>query len=199
MTKDLGNKITSYVKAIDLIAEREGFVEFEKDHITYRITEDIISGQLKLINPESGKSITISELIINGFVQIDDLNKWLESNEYNFKFDPSLVSEKIARDSSNAPTVPGVAKLRIAAAFQDLHYSYEQWRKYLATPPDWLKPCRVSKGSRGKSGGALWDPIAIGLCLLDKDIPINTLDFKIHSYLISFKPAWEEKTSLFRN
>ena len=198
MTKDI--KITPYLKAADIASNKLDLTEFEKDYMIWRMTEDIISGQLNLRDSDSGKILTISELIINGSVEINDLNKWLESNDYKFNLDPSLMSKEDTPDTSNnISSPPSVPKVKIAETFQDLHYSYEKWKKYLATPPDWLKPCRASKGSRGRSGGALWDPVQIGLCLLDKNIPIKTLDFAFHSHLNSWASIWKEKTALFRD
>jgi hypothetical protein len=198
MTKEKNTKdpeITPYLDAIDIIADQESFHSFEKDVIIHLMTEDIISGKLKLRDAESGKMIKISDLIINGCIQVDDLNQWLENNNYKFKFDSSQPSKKIFRD------IPGpqpITKLKVAAVFQDLHYTYDQWKKYLATVPDWLKPCRVSKGAKGRTGGALWDPSEIALQLLDKGISIDTLDFKIHSNLKSWENVWKEKTELLR-
>ena len=198
MTKDI--KITPYLKAANIASNKLDLTEFEKDYMIWRMTEDIISGQLKLRDSNSGKIITISELIVNGSVEINDLNKWLESNDYKFNFDASLLSKENIQDiSNNISGPPAVPKVKIAAAFQALHYSYEQWNKYLASPPDWLKPCRTSKGSRGRSGGALWNPVQIGLCLLDKEIPIKTLDFAFHSHLNSWASVWKEKTAIFRD
>ena len=198
MTKDI--KITPYLKAADFASNKLDLTEFEKDYMIWRMTEDIISGQLKLRDSDSGKIITISELIVNGFVEINDLNKWLESNDYKFNFDPLLISKENISDTSSEISSPlPVPKAKIAAAFQDLHYSYDQWKKYLATPPYWLKPCMASKGSKGRSGGALWDPVEIGLCLLDKNIPIKTLDFAFHSHLNSWTSLWKDKTVMFRD
>jgi hypothetical protein len=193
-------RTTPYLKAVDIISNELDLAEFERDYMIWVMTQDIISGQLKLRDANSGNIVTINDLIVNGSVEINDLNEWLKSNDYKFNFSTESISKININGTFHKTASPSpVNKSKVAAAFQDTHYSYDQWKKYLATPPDWLKPCRVSKGSKGRSGGASWDPVKIGLCLLDKEIAIKKLDFIFHSHLNSWVPAWKENTLLFRD
>lgn len=97
-------------------------------------------------------------------------------------------------DSIKTPK-PLVKKV-IALGFQDLHFDYLHWKKNLASPPDWLLACRKAKGTKRVS--ATWNPVEIGICLLDKKIKLKELDAVFYNKFKDWKEQWEEKTERFR-
>ncbi len=100
--------------------------------------------------------------------------------------------------AANSGTSRGLEKKEIANAFAGLHFdSYEKWEKNLATPPDWLKRCCVTPGRRGHHTSALWNPVDIGLALLDKKISLRELNsvFNKTTALVEWKAEWREKTA----
>jgi len=90
----------------------------------------------------------------------------------------------------------GIPKQEVITAFGELHFrDYSRWNKALGAPPQWLKPCRVMKGSKKTS--ALWNPADIAVALIDKGVPLKKLD----SVFIGLKKwinEWQEKSDYFR-
>ena len=95
----------------------------------------------------------------------------------------------------NAKANTGIDKRKVAAVFQDIKWNYDHWLKNLASPSNKLKVCRLAKGSKTES--ALWNPVSIGLYLLDEGILIKSLD-SIFRALEDWTDEWEEKTELER-
>jgi hypothetical protein len=90
----------------------------------------------------------------------------------------------------------GITKNVVISAFSGLHFDGDQWSKYTATPPDWLKNCRVERGNKKTS--ALWNPVDIAIALLDKKVKIKQLD-PIFVDLEDWMEEWKQKSSYFRN
>jgi hypothetical protein len=90
-----------------------------------------------------------------------------------------------------APAVKGIDKRKVQAAFQNIKWDYDHWGKNLATPPNWLKDCRVARGDKNTS--ALWNPADIALALLDKNIQIKKLD-AVFVDLNDWADEWRKKT-----
>lgn len=90
----------------------------------------------------------------------------------------------------------GINKRKVAATFQGIKWDYAHWLTNLATPSNKMWNCCVSKGS--KSSSALWNPVSIGLYLLDEEIPIKKLD-SIFLGLKDWIDEWNEKTELERD
>ena len=108
----------------------------------------------------------------------------------------SNLTINVNESEDSIKTPKPVVKKVIALGFQDLHFDYLHWKKNLASPPDWLLACRIAKGNKGVS--ATWDPVAIGLYLLDKKIKLKELDAVFYYKFKDWKEQWEEKTQLFR-
>jgi len=68
-------------------------------------------------------------------------------------------------DKCNKPTA--LTTGQIAAGFDRLRWTTEQWKKPLGDVPKWLKGCRVVSGIRGVSE-AQWNPVLIGAALVIK-------------------------------
>lgn len=97
---------------------------------------------------------------------------------------------------STAQATSGIDKRKVAATFQDIKWDYDHWLNNLASPSNKLKECRLAKGSKTKS--ALWNPVSIGLYLLDEEIPIKILDSKFIG-LKDWIDEWREKTEIERD
>lgn len=106
---------------------------------------------------------------IANFVQVkwDALNEWLEKNEPEI-FSKFQFPNPHTTPAAKVEAARGITKGAVINAFQGLYFDRDKWSKYLGDPPDWLKECRVSKGSRKAS--ATWNPVLIAAALFDKQI-----------------------------
>lgn len=94
--------------------------------------------------------------------------------------------------AAKSETAKGLSKGQVIGAFQGVYFDCDKWKKYLGSPPDWLKPCRVMKGKQGdKSASATWNPALIAAALLDKGIPIKKLD-AVFASLKDWQDEWRE-------
>ena len=133
----------------------------------------------------------------------DDLNEWLDKNEkrITWRFEkPSHASQSKQTSINALPIIQAEAikkltKQPVINAFENVYWNRDQWNKYLASPPNWLLPCRVAKGT--KSVSATWNPVQIGLALMDKKITLKQLDLVFWG-LKDWKAEWQEKTELMR-
>lgn len=76
------------------------------------------------------------------------------------KLEETQVSATPGRLPDGVDSYPNSAE--IASAYAGLlGKSKNQWRKMLATPPEWLKKAQISKGKRGVKPGATWNPLCI--------------------------------------
>lgn len=91
--------------------------------------------------------------------------------------------------------VVGMTKQPIINAFEGVYWDRDKWGKYLASPPQWLTPCRISKGNKAVS--ATWNPVLIGIALMDKNIALKKLD-SVFIGLKDWKDEWQETSSHFR-
>jgi hypothetical protein len=91
-------------------------------------------------------------------------------------------------------TVKGIPKTRVIAAFKGLHFSTDaKWSKALADVPNWLKECMVMPGNKSES--AQWNPVLIAVALLDKGIPIRSLDSVFNINLKDWLEKWREASA----
>jgi len=90
----------------------------------------------------------------------------------------------------------GIDKRKVMAAFQGIKWDYDHWGRNLSSPSKILEVCRVARGN--KKASAIWDPVAIGLYLLDEKIPLKELDAVFVS-LNDWADEWKEKTELERD
>lgn len=103
---------------------------------------------------------------------------------------PSMQSDTIP---AKAEPTRGEPKKVIQRAFADLHFDYSQWGRYLGDVPKWLKPCRVSRGSKGKRVSHSWNPVLIGIALMDKGVTKKQLNL-VFMDLKDWKDEWQETT-----
>lgn len=101
---------------------------------------------------------------------------------------------------SAANTKKYLSKQQIITAFEGLHFTAEQWGKYLADAPKWLKACREQRGN--KSASALWNPAQIAVALTGSpgNIPVKKLDavFAAHSFLKQWTDDWRDASEYLR-
>lgn len=117
-----------------------------------------------------------------------DYNRWHVGFATNSKeVDKKLTSQKI--------TCKAVQKKVIQKVFNGLHFDYDQWGRALGDVPKWLINCRVSRGSKGKRVSHTWDPVLIGLALMDKGITKKQLNLAFMG-LKEWLKEWQEKTDL---
>jgi len=96
----------------------------------------------------------------------------------------------------NMEAIGAIEKQKVAEAFQGIKWDYSHWLKNLASPSVALMGCRVAKGIRGrKTSPSLWDPVKIGLYLLNDGVTLEKLNqaFKKPA-LKDWADEWKEKT-----
>lgn len=107
-----------------------------------------------------------------------------------------MVEATLGSSSTISEDIKGIPKKRVIAAFEGVHFDESGWRKALASPPQWLKSCRVMPGNKANS--ALWNPVLIAVALLDKGISIKKLG-AVFVGLRDWADEWEAKSDYFRD
>jgi hypothetical protein len=124
---------------------------------------------------------------------IDDLKNSVADNIININALPTTQ----AGVSSNA--IVGVTKRVIMQAFQGVHFNYDQWGRALGDVPQWLIDCRVALGSKGKRVSHTWNPVLIGVALMDKGIKLERLDSVFRGRALNgWEDEWMKATDLMR-
>jgi len=138
------------------------------------------------------------------FVNLPEVAEWALSKDLDIPKELAALAESQDTDtvdkSENKQTLSstnrGIPKQEVITAFGELHFrDYSRWNKALGAPPQWLKHCRVMKGSKKTS--ALWNPADIAVALIDKGVPLKKLD----SVFIGLKKwinEWQDKSDYFR-
>lgn len=161
------------------------------------------------------RATKIERLAINNGMTVSSAREWLVwAKEQRFNLHPLFEIEILAAQQtdskSSAPAIEtaqnaakveatrGIKKSDVIVAFQGLHFDYDHWGKNLASPPKWLKECRVTPGVRGKQISATWNPVQIAAALLDKGIQIQRLDAVFVS-LNDWATEWRKASDYFRN
>lgn len=135
---------------------------------------------------------------------IDTKIKELEERKVELESLLEYSDSKIEQESKQVRVVPllnggavrGLPKRKVMATFQGIKWDYDHWGKNLAAPSKKLESCRVARGS--KKASALWNPVCIGLYLLDERIPMKKLD-ALFVDLKDWTNEWQEKTELERD
>ena len=91
--------------------------------------------------------------------------------------------------------VTGIPKNQVASAFEGLLFDFDHWKRNLATPPAWLKLCRVAKGNKKTS--ATWNPVLIAIALYDKRIALAKLNAVFFNSLKDWADEWREESAKF--
>lgn len=113
---------------------------------------------------------------------------WIDEYERGMELSDATVEK--------AQDIKGLTKQQVIGAFEGMHFSTDKkWSTALASPPNWLKECRVMKGSKRTS--ALWNPVLIACALFDRDIRITRLD-AVFVRLKDWTAEWQEASTLFR-
>ncbi len=111
---------------------------------------------------------------------------------------PALTSRAEDNEEKIAAPNPPLTKKQVINAFEDIHFSRQQWSRALANGRQWIMPCRVTPGKKGSRFSATWNPVLIASALLDKEVKINKLD-AVFVDLKDWAEEWREKSALFRN
>ncbi|PXX14777.1 hypothetical protein C8R27_11361 [Nitrosomonas ureae] len=90
----------------------------------------------------------------------------------------------------------GIDKRKVMAAFKGIKWDYYHWGKNLASPSKKLEGCRVARGN--KTASAIWNPVEIGLYLLDEGEKLEKLN-AVFFKLKDWTGEWQEKTELERD
>lgn len=134
---------------------------------------------------------------------LEDLRKFATDEEWR------EICADIDKPAAVLPTsvakviLTGIGKQQVITAFRGIHYDAEQWKKYLASPPVWLKECRTQRGTKSvKKHPALWNPVQIAIALTDqkRGVQIKKLDavFVANKFLTPWCEMWTDKSELFR-
>ena len=126
------------------------------------------------------------------YLHPEDVNEFFEKNRYSYEWTPRETQKQPMRGSH---TFKGITKGEVIGAFEDLHFNDAQWSRALANVPEWLKPCRVMKGS--KKASALWNPIQIAVALIGKGVPLKKLD-AVFVGLKDWTDEWQKDSDYFR-
>ncbi|HEY9269216.1 MAG TPA: hypothetical protein VIO39_07190 [Methylotenera sp.] len=142
----------------------------------------------------------LSEAESRPFRQLIVKNEFKQENEKDASPTISKSSSlptkpKVEIIPANMKMVMGLTKQPIINAFEGLYWNRDKWGKYLASPPDWLKTCRVAKGT--KTASATWNPVLIAIALIDKKIPFKRLD-SVFVGLKDWTEEWQEKSNSSR-
>lgn len=125
----------------------------------------------------------------------DDLNKWLDDNEkrITWRFEkPSNIRQPIHKAAK------GLSKNSIIVIFDGLYWKSDQWKRNLGDVPKWLECALVLKGSRPKRVSHTWNPVLIGIALIEsQNIDLRKLD-KVFKSLDDWNEEWQEKTEFYR-
>lgn len=104
-----------------------------------------------------------------------------------------MVDVQEAQHPASSLSTKGEPKKVIQRVFAGMHFDYAQWGSNLADVPNWLIPCRVSRGSKGKRVSHTWNPVLIGLALMDKGITKKQLNLAFMN-LKDWSAEWQEIT-----
>ncbi len=186
---------------VERLAELNRNIALQTQYLKYRcdIDNELAKGDKSVL--------LISQISKNNsthpYVTLTSLDAWAKVNYPEYKYsvfgdavpdEAEMMSATHVEQSSVSKLAP-LTKGQIATAFQDMHYSYEEWEKYLATTPKWLLLCRVARGN--KSTSATWDPTLIAAALFDKKISIRRLD-AVFVGLKDWADEWERISGIFR-
>ncbi len=128
-----------------------------------------------------------------GEVSLTEFAAWCRSVEWSIPQELTALAKKpdaapVTKENKQTPIDPiksiegkeirGVPKKEIINAFRGIHYLTDNnWSKALASPPDWLKRCRVEIGRKGsKTKSAIWNPVCIAIELYEREVLINKFD-----------------------
>jgi len=119
---------------------------------------------------------------------------WLE---YATTIQSAPAADAEAMQNITPTAKPGITKSAVINAFEGMLFDCDKWGKHLASPPNWLKDCRVTPGKKGSKVSATWNPVHIAVALFDKQIPIKKLDAVFVS-LNDWADEWREASASFR-
>ncbi|MGE8165975.1 hypothetical protein ACQKRQ_38270 [Paraburkholderia sp. NPDC080076] len=133
--------------------------------------------------------------------------RFLEATEITFRFDNSrqdALSDNKAEAGKANGQVTGLSKHEIAAAFENIRWSKEQWIERLgkAKGIPWLFAARLTGGRRGGEA-ATFDPVAIALGLRSRrkgDVGWLTLDILFSRPEMSlWQERWKEAKAKWKS
>lgn len=159
-----------FTVAIEEVASAYQFTALQQQQFTTEVANAINSGKLISRDPLTGGIFKNSVNQTSPYISIDDFNDWLKKDGYKLRWElikPERAIEPTKTPETAKPSQSGETKGVIATMFEDLHFSYDKWIRHLGDPSNWLKECRIAKGSAGKAS-ATWDPTLIAVALIDR-------------------------------
>ena len=212
-----------YTYAVEDIGSRLSFSDGAKTSLNLAMACAIRQGELQVRDPETGApfAANFSMADPSPYVTISDINRWLELKGFTYTW--------IADDPNHLDTAPLAAEDKTLQQEDDEYIdqsasnseaSLEKLKKIAVTKnqilmtnwpgkvnlkgllgdvPQWLESARVTKGKRGRRGGALWSPAGIAICLLtEKRVPQNALGHHIKTNYPESISDWKEALELHR-
>ena len=134
----------------------------------------------------------IGEQLQDAFVTIENLKEYAGKLGIGLRISDTYQAETTP---ANTEVIKGVTKKEIQRVFAKVYFDYAHWGSNLADVPKWLLPCRVSRGSKSKRVSHSWNPVLIGLALMDKGITKRELNL-VFMNLKDWSNEWREKTDL---
>ncbi|MEO8009502.1 MAG: hypothetical protein ABI728_13425 [Betaproteobacteria bacterium] len=125
--------------------------------------------------------------------------EWLEWADMNairvhVRFRTAVESHSPAAKGSRTAAPVGLTKAQILAWDWPTRIRLDS---KLSDIPKWIKPARVSPGTKGKNGSARWNPVQIAVCLCsEKNVSQKAMDAHIRRRFPEWLDQWEEANSL---
>lgn len=158
--------------------------------VRYKIIEAVCSGDLRIRNQYGYPYQSGDVDMQNDRISVEDLNKFHSERGMPYLLSIPLDAEGPAdtKSAAKVESIKGIPKQAVISAFEGLHFNQKQWSRSLASPPDWLKGCRVAKGNKKTS--ATWNPILIAIKLTDLQRGVSMR--KLDAVFVGLKD-WTEK------
>ena len=108
---------------------------------------------------------------------------------------PPVTTGDLALSDTKTSTPRAPTTSDIAAAFDDLKWTSEEWKRNLGNKPAWLKVCIAIPGKQG-AHETRWNPVLIGGALVNKGFAkpnqVRARFQKEHSPIKAWLEAWKE-------
>lgn len=136
----------------------------------------------------------------NAFIPLQDLQDLVKERKNPEQSKSKQIANPDTNWKANARQIElpkGIDKQTVILKFEEIYWNAKKWSKYLANPPNWLKECRISRGTKSKNNPSTWNPVQIAIALSDKRISIKRLD----AVFVGFKDwhdEWIEKSEYLR-
>lgn len=173
----------------------------EEREIHQQVENSILHGQgdFKLTIRHPTTNAPTKESLPDAFVTVEEFIRYariVHLVQVQLQSEQDLIkAETLPIIQGKTQAIHGLSKRVIMRTFAGLHFNYDQWGRALSDVPKWLIDCRVSRGSKGKKVSHFWNPVLIGLALMDKGVTKKQLNLAFMN-LKDWSIEWQEKTDL---